>query len=368
MLVSVGQAAIDTARTVAHESIVRLCASGLAPMDLLEQVAGRLRMAVPYAGAGWLLTDPATLLGSGGWAEGHPPDMCLSLSYNEILDEDFAKFSAITRLPRPVLRLSEATGGELERSLRHRTIYAPGGLDDELRVVFQTGRACWGEGCLSRGEGDPHFTEGDEKFIAGISAHVGQGLRAGLLIEACQNDTGMPEAPGMVVLRDDDSVESLTDDALEWLGQIPRFGLEVPVVLYAVAKQARVYAETGRGSPPRARVRLPSGRWLLIHGARLRGADGALSRTAVVLEAPRPPELASIIVELHGLTEREQQITQRLLRGESIREIAKSLWISHYTVQDHVKAIFAKVGVKSRPELSVKLFYDHFLPGLIPVV
>ena len=38
---------LGTAGTAAHESIARLCAGGLAPMELLEQVASRLRTVVP---------------------------------------------------------------------------------------------------------------------------------------------------------------------------------------------------------------------------------------------------------------------------------------------------------------------------------
>jgi DNA-binding NarL/FixJ family response regulator len=39
-----------------------------------------------------------------------------------------------------------------------------------------------------------------------------------------------------------------------------------------------------------------------------------------------------------------------------------ALWLSRHTVRDHVKAIFSKVGVTSRPELTAKLFAEQFLP------
>ena len=37
---------------------------------------------------------------------------------------------------------------------------------------------------------------------------------------------------------------------------------------------------------------------------------------------------------------------------------------ARHTVRDHVKAIFSKVGVTSRPELTAKLFAEQFLPEL----
>ena len=36
---------------------------------------------------------------------------------------------------------------------------------------------------------------------------------------------------------------------------------------------------------------------------------------------------------------------------------------SAHTVRDHVKAIFAKVGVSSRGELVARLFADHYEPA-----
>lgn len=84
----------------------------------------------------------------------------------------------------------------------------------------------------------------------------------------------------------------------------------------------------------------------------------------VILELARAAELAPIIVELYELSPRERQVTELLLRGLPIDEIAGALWISRHTVRDYIKAIFAKLGVGSRPELTAKLFHDHYLPGM----
>jgi DNA-binding CsgD family transcriptional regulator len=67
---------------------------------------------------------------------------------------------------------------------------------------------------------------------------------------------------------------------------------------------------------------------------------------------------------LHGLTPRESEVARLLTRGASNDEIARALWISRYTVKDHVKAIYAKLGVANRAELSAKLFYEGVSPGL----
>jgi DNA-binding CsgD family transcriptional regulator len=57
-------------------------------------------------------------------------------------------------------------------------------------------------------------------------------------------------------------------------------------------------------------------------------------------------------------------VTRLVLHGRSTREIADDLHVSAYTVQDHLKAIFAKVGVGSRRELVATLFQQHYAPRL----
>ena len=66
---------------------------------------------------------------------------------------------------------------------------------------------------------------------------------------------------------------------------------------------------------------------------------------------------------MHGLTPREREVAGLLTRGASNQEIAQTL-ISRHTVKDHVKAVYAKLKVASRAELSARLFHDHIAPRL----
>ena len=63
-------------------------------------------------------------------------------------------------------------------------------------------------------------------------------------------------------------------------------------------------------------------------------------------------DLTSLLLRLHGLSAREREVAELLMLGPRADEIAARLHISLHTLRDHVKAIFAKVGAKSRSELT----------------
>ena len=64
----------------------------------------------------------------------------------------------------------------------------------------------------------------------------------------------------------------------------------------------------------------------------------------------------------YGLTPREREITAFAAQGRSTKQIASALGISPFTVQDHLKAVFGKVGVQSRAELVAALYVRHYEP------
>ncbi|WP_457316548.1 helix-turn-helix domain-containing protein [Sinomonas sp. RB5] len=56
------------------------------------------------------------------------------------------------------------------------------------------------------------------------------------------------------------------------------------------------------------------------------------------------------------MTVRERQLVGLALAGLDTRQIAGRLFISDYTVKDHLKSVFAKMGIHSRRELLGNLF------------
>jgi len=219
---------------------------------------------------------------------------------------------------------------------------------------------------LVRGEYQPDFSDAEVAFIDRIGAHLGHGLREALLREAAA--TGPADrAPGVIILGEDGSVRSVTDQAQFWLDQFSpdhETCLDLPAAVHAVVRRALAAAGSGPAVPPSATVRLASGRWLTVHAAALREDGPGPGTVAVTLAPADAAELEPLRLALHGLTPREREVAQLLTRGATNEEIARALWISRYTVKDHAKAVYAKLGVGSRAELTAKLFHEHIDPQL----
>jgi DNA-binding CsgD family transcriptional regulator len=343
---------------------VRLLHRGLSLAAFFDAADRALAGLLRFDSACWLSLDPATLLPTSHFTRELGGDHVLELAANEFLDDDVNKFADLARAPRPVGILSQATGGDLDKSPRHVKVLAPHGYGDgdELRAAFLDGGSAWGCVALHRRRG--RFSEREAGLIAGVGGYLGQGIRRAILATALAAD-GDPEPPGLILLRGDGSVETMTPPARRWLGELvdsTSDGVALPLLVVSVADQAR-RAAAGQTEEV-ASVRLPrrTGGWLLMDASLLDG--GAEGRVAVMVHPAREPELAGLIAEAYGLTRREREVTRLVLHGRSTREIAGDLHVSGYTVQDHLKAVFAKVGVGSRRELVAQLFRQHYAPRL----
>jgi DNA-binding CsgD family transcriptional regulator len=214
-----------------------------------------------------------------------------------------------------------------------------------------------------REAGRADFDLADATLLDGLASHLTEGLRRAILLSALSGNEE-ERGVGLLLLTEEDTVALANAAAELWLGELRGSdgGDRLPFVVHAVADRARNVAAGRMSGAASARVRAPSGRWLLVRGSML--GDGADARTVVLLEAAQAPELAPLIADGYGLTQRERTVTQLVAQGASTDEIAGRLYLSPYTVQDHLKAVFDKVGVSTRGELVARLFFDHYAPRL----
>lgn len=58
--------------------------------------------------------------------------------------------------------------------------------------------------------------------------------------------------------------------------------------------------------------------------------------------------LPQVFARASGLTPRETELLHHLIGGASTQDIARRMFVSEHTVQDHLKSIFAKAAASSR--------------------
>jgi DNA-binding CsgD family transcriptional regulator len=345
--------------------IRRLSGDGLDSRLLRKRFLARLERLIPFETAWFAMCDPATLLFTDAVRQEMPHSSTPRFVEDEFLLDDFNKWTELSKAPVHTQSLLAATGGDLQASYRWREILEPLGLGDELRAALVAGGACWGFICLHRGSGSSSFTSEEARLLDSLAAVMGDGLRGSLLIDAVSSSV---EEAGVVVLAADLSVSSMSPRAERWLAEIsdedwPSMR-ELPPVVLAVAGRLRSSpAGLGPLESPSARLRTRAGTWLMVRASRLDGEAGT-QQTAIVMAPAAPIDVAPMIMEAYGLTQRERELTGLVLRGMSTKQLGLALRISDLTVQQHLKSIFDKTGVRSRRELAAHIFAAHYQPKL----
>jgi DNA-binding CsgD family transcriptional regulator len=203
--------------------------------------------------------------------------------------------------------------------------------------------------------------------VAALSDGIADALRRTLVAVVATGVVPADCGPGVVVFDEHGTAESVSAAAERWIAEL----VEIPApavpgestIVQGVAARARALSDPdARPLAARARVRTRTGMWLVVHGTPLSTSSGPTrdGRVAVVIQPAGPFEVAPLIALSHGLTDREARITRLCVEGRSTRAIAAELRLSPYTVQDHLKSIFEKTGVRSRNELVGQIFLQHY--------
>ncbi|HEY5857283.1 MAG TPA: helix-turn-helix transcriptional regulator [Aldersonia sp.] len=328
------------------------------------RMSAALRTVIPHERCCWHTVDPGTILFTG--SVNHNIGCSGSwLAHYEYEVEDVDKWAFLARSGRLAGALSLDTHGDLSRSARHRSHEAYG-IGDELRVSLVTDGIYWGAASFLRNADQPWYTAEHVRAITALAPALATGLRRSMLHVVEAEATAEHYGPGVVVFDSGGNPQSVSPAAERWIEEIvevppPSTPIESKVV-QAIAARARAIAP---GTDPlelaaRSRVRTRSGSWLLLYGTRLSGVEEGC--TAVIIQPATPREIAPVIALAYGLSQRECHITALCIQGRSTKEMARVMSLSVYTIQDHMKSIFDKTGVRSRGELVGQIFLEHYAP------
>lgn len=348
--------------------VERVAARGLPRDELHRELAARLRAAFPFDAACWHGLDPDTLLlttanpeelhAYGFLTEDTEPLAAESVLSSEYVRADVNSFSQLARRRAPVGILSEATRARPERSPRFVDFLSVRGTPYEMRAVFRSRGRAWGCVVLHRAEQAGDFKAADALLLARLSRPIAEGIRSTLRVDAARREED--GGPGLIVLDAGDEPElvSRSANALVELFPVNRGVREsVPFAVRTLAARTRRSGKTEALYVP-----TPSG-WVSLHASLPVGRSGG--RVAVVLQRAQGDRALQLSLETAGLTRREREVATLVIRGLSTTVISQRLFISPWTVQDHLKAIFDKTATRSRRELRALAFVEDCLPGML---
>jgi len=334
-----------------HERIEVLAGAGLAPDEAQREAVAVIRRAVGFERWCWPLTDPASALSTGGIAEF---DLWPSLPQLAALEQhgDITSKPGLVLGARSSIALSAATGGSLARSRRWRECLEPYGVGDELMTACLDRHGCWGTLELMRDSDQPAFDEAETRLLDELSPLLGRLVRRSLLssLHAAAGTHGdLP--PATLILDGQLRPASWTASFREWLDELG--AAQLPPAVYELGARVLAPHAASGGLPAVVRLRTASGRWAAIEGARLEGRDD--DRVAILVREATVDEVFDLLARAFDLSRRERELAALVLDGHATKELAAALSISPHTVQDHLKAVFAKTAVSSRRELVSQL-------------
>jgi DNA-binding CsgD family transcriptional regulator len=319
-------------------------------LRLLDEI----RHAVGFDSYAWLLTDPETSVGSAPLAD----VPCLPELPQLIRLKYLTDINRWTTLRSPpVALLHESTAGDPSRSLLWRDMLSRYGITDVVSLVFRDKFGCWGFLDLWRSGTSARFSQTEAAWLADVTGPVTTALRrsqAHAFVVRTSRDAPRL-GPVVLLLSPDLEVLRQTPQTQEYLRKLvpPEDDRPpVPAGAYNVAAQLLAVEAGVDPNPPWARTHLSDGLWLTMRAGRIGDAESGEQRDiAVTIEQTSPAERVTLFALAFALSARESELVGHLVTGADTRELARLMFLSEHTVQDHLKSIFTKTSAHNRRAL-----------------
>lgn len=347
----------------------QLCYSGLSLDEFPGKIMAALRTIAPFDAHCFNQVDPTTELMTRSLAEGVGGPAEARLFLEELYFEEYLPvLKRLARSRQPVGLLSEHWRGRLEQTDHYNRLLRPLHFGDELRLVCTAGGRTWGFITLYRESGASPFSAAERQALGLLAPHIGAALQAAVLqmVTQEQDDAEENPAPGVLVLDEQGRVEHYSPAGEHWMREIGHLrpgwfhGERLPVpVAQALGALRRTLSAVGETHTAQVSVCSQSGRWLSVQAFHLAPGAGEGRKQMVLFEPAVPRELLQLRSGAFRLTPAEEAVTKLVVQGASTAQIASALLISPYTVQDHLKHVFDKVGVRSRRELVKRLYLQN---------
>ncbi|PGS42253.1 helix-turn-helix transcriptional regulator [Bacillus cereus] len=314
-----------------------------------------LKKVISFDASCFTAIDPRTFLSTGAYTDRRIEQLHSQLFMNEFLEDDYNKFKDLARNPPHVGAMCIITNDNPIKSTRYRNILKPAGFIDEVRVVCMSKGKCFGHLSLFRDKTKVPFQHDECKYLSKVGLLAGDTLRTSFIIRS--EEQVKVVGRGMIVLNENLRLNYWDQTGYIWLSNFRKYEQlnedDIPRPIRAVCSKVKAN-ETNKEAT--VCISLTCREFLVIRASRLEGYSSCHTGYRVLFESARPEEVFPFLADSYCLSQREKEVIVGIVRGLSTKEVAKELCISTYTVQDHFKSIFEKVGVCSRNELIWELF------------
>ena len=351
----------------ARHAIQRAGSAGLPPAQLAERISSALSTAIPNDGYRLFGVDPETTLvnrllaasDSDDWARREwLRDVYLTadaLPYVELPTLMRLRLPAVASHARqttcwgyPAEILAQLSADEHERAF-HDLGSPVGGT---ILASFRS-RATWVAAMqIYRRDPDSPFTRSDVAFLRSHASLIGEALSAAISREqALATDPPDTEASGIVLLDQASAVTFATPVGERWLDDLRSVehgnGRDLPTSIAAAVAGLKA-----SGKPSQTISTPVAGGTVSIEAS-----SGGAETVALVIRRHQHVTLPDVPANW-PLTPQERQVTRLLAAGKSNREISESLFVTHNTVQTHLRHVYAKLEVSGRTQFLARLFRE----------
>ena len=245
------------------------------------------------------------------------------------------------------------TQEEFHASPIYRMLYEPMGIKFQMAVALPASRPIHVGIVLNRRDSD--FSERDRDVLNVLRPHLVQAwfsakdqARLRMLVDAA-TDASVDSGVGLIVLSD--PPHELTPGALvslyRYFGRTTRTSpFPARVERWLKLQAARLEEDASPELPKPLRAETEGGHVVLRYLPSQTGHAGALLVNDVSYQ-PHPERLYAL-----GLTVREAEIVDFVMKGESNASIGDALHVSPATVKKHLDNIYTKLGVHGRGRLT----------------
>jgi DNA-binding NarL/FixJ family response regulator len=191
-----------------------------------------------------------------------------------------------------------------------------------------------------------------------IILQLDEGIRLIHKLENCENVVPLFEmqTPDVVVM----DIDMPGKSGIEGVWEIKRRFPGIKVMMLTVFEdEEKIFGAIKAGANGYLLKKDPPQKILEAIAAVQRGESAMNGMIAAkVLDYFQQRQKKSEELQQSNLTEREKEILQLLIKGNSYKEIAGLIFISVETLNSHIKNIYRKLNVHSRGELSAKFGSD----------